>query len=75
MLGVKVIWVLLGASLVAERLKRLPAMWETLVRSLGWEDSLEKAMATHSSTLAWKSHGQRSLAENSPWGRKELDTT
>ena len=34
--------------------KHLPTMWETQVRSLGWEDSLEKAMATHSSTLAWK---------------------
>ena len=54
MLGVKVIWVLLGASLVAERLKRLPAMWETLVRYPGREDPLEKEMATHSSTLAWR---------------------
>ena len=34
--------------------KRLPTMWETRVRSLGWEDPLEKEMATHSSTLAWK---------------------
>ena len=42
------------ASLVAQRVKRLPAMWETQVRSLGWEDPLEKAMATRSSTLAWK---------------------
>ena len=41
-------------SLVAQRVKRLPAMWETQVRSLGWEDPLEKQMATHSSTLAWK---------------------
>ena len=41
------------ASLVAERLKRLPAMRETWVRSLGQEDSLEKEMATHSSILAW----------------------
>ena len=40
------------ASLVAQRLKRLPAMRETLVRSLGWEDPLEKEMATHSSILA-----------------------
>ena len=40
------------ASLVAQRLKRLPAMQETRVRSLGWEDPLEKEMATHSSTLA-----------------------
>ena len=42
------------ASLVAQRLKRLPGMQETRVRSLGWEDSLEKEMATHSSTLAWR---------------------
>jgi len=39
---------------VAQTAKRLPAMWETRVRSLGWEDPLEKEMATHSSTLAWK---------------------
>ena len=45
---------MVGASLVAQRVKRLPAMWETWVRSLGWEDSLEKEMATYSSTLAWK---------------------
>ena len=43
------------ASLVAQRVKRLPAMWETRVRSLGREDPLEKEMATHSSILAWKS--------------------
>ena len=43
-----------SASLVAQRLKRLPGMQETLVRSLGWEDPLEKEMATHSSTLAWR---------------------
>ena len=42
------------ASLVAQRLKRLPGMWETWVRSLGREDPLEKEMATHSSTLAWR---------------------
>ena len=42
------------ASLVAQRLKRLPGMQETWVRSLGWEDPLEKKMATHSSTLAWR---------------------
>ena len=44
----------LGASLVAQRVKRLPAMWETWVRALGREDPLEKGMATHSGTLAWK---------------------
>ena len=42
------------ASLVAQTVKSLPAVWETWVRSLGWEDLLEKEMATHSSTLAWK---------------------
>ena len=45
---------LVGASLVAQRLKRLPAMLETWVRSLGREDPLEKEMATHSSILAWR---------------------
>ena len=42
------------ASLVAQRLKRLPAMWETWVRSLGQEDPLEKEMAAYSSILAWR---------------------
>ena len=42
------------SSLVAQMVKRLPTMWETQVRSLGWEDPLEKEMATHSSTLVWK---------------------
>ena len=40
--------------LVAQTVKRLPIMWETWVWSLGWEDPLEKGMATHSSILAWK---------------------
>ena len=42
------------ASLVAQTVKNLPAMQETLVRSLGWEDPLEKGMATHFSILAWR---------------------
>ena len=42
------------ASLVAQSVKNLPAVQETQVRSLGWEDPLEKEMATHSSILAWK---------------------
>ena len=41
-------------SLVVQTVKCLPTMWETRVPSLGWEDALEKEMATHSSTLAWK---------------------
>ena len=39
---------------MAQTVKRLPAVWETWVLSLGWEDLLEKEMATHSSNLAWK---------------------
>ena len=50
-------------------------MRETWVQSLGWEDPLEKEMATHSSTLAGKSHGRGSLVGYSPWGHKESDTT
>ena len=42
------------ASLVAQTVEHLPAMQETQVRFLGWEDPLEKEMAIHSSTLAWK---------------------
>ena len=42
------------ASMVAQMVKNLPAMQETLVRSLGWEDLLEEGMATHSSSLAWR---------------------
>ena len=44
----------IGAFLVAQMVKNLPAMQETWVRSLGWEDPLEKGMATHSSILAWE---------------------
>ena len=42
------------ASLVAQMVKNLPAMWKTWVQSLGWEDALEKGMATHLSILAWR---------------------
>ena len=63
------------ASLVAQRVKHLPTMQETQVRSLGWEDPLEKGMATHSSILPGQFHGQRSLADYISWGHKELDTT
>ena len=63
------------ASPVAQLAKNPPAMWETWVRSLGWEDPLEKEMAIHSSILPGKSHGQRSLEGYSPWGHKESDMT
>ena len=45
------------ASLIAQLVKNLPAMWETWVQSLDWEDPLEKEMATHSSVLAWRIPG------------------
>ena len=57
-------------SLVAQLVKNPPAMWETWVRSLGWEDPLEKGKATHSSIWPGESQGPYS-----PWGLKELDTT
>ena len=53
----------------------LPAMQETQVQSLSREDLLEKGMATHSSILAWRIPGTRSLASNSPCTHKELDVT
>ena len=58
------------ASLVAKLVKNLPVMWESWVRSLAWEDALEKGKATHSSIMAWRI----------PWttqsrGRREWDTT
>ena len=58
------------ASLVAQLVKNLPAMQETWVRFLGWEEPLEKEMATHSSILARRAHGQRSLEGYSPCDRK-----
>ena len=42
------------ASLVAQMVKNMPAMWKTWVQFLGWEDPLEEGMATHSSVLAWR---------------------
>ena len=62
------------ASLVAQTVKRLPAMWQTWVQSVGQEDALEKEKATHSSILAWRMP-QRSLAGYSPEDHKELDIT
>ena len=47
-------FIIFWASLVSQVVKNLPAMQETQVQSLGWEDSLEKEMATHTSILAWK---------------------
>ena len=53
-------------------MKKPPAKQETQVQSLGWEAPLEKEMATYSSILAGKSHGQRSLVGYSPWGHKRV---
>ena len=60
---------------MAQRLKHLPAMWETWVRPLGWEDPLEKEMATHSSILAWRIPWMEELGGLQSTGGKELDTT
>ena len=62
-------------SLVAQTVKHLPTMWETRVWSLGWEDPLEKEMATHSSILAWRIPWTEEPGGHSPWSLKGLDTT
>ena len=64
-----------GASQVVLAVKNLAAIQEMWVWSLGWEDYLEKEMATCSSVLSGKFHGQRSLAGYSPWDCRESDTT
>ena len=62
-------------SLVAQMVKNLPAMQETWIQSLGQEDPLEKEWQPTPVFSPGESHGQRSLAGYSPWGRKELDMT
>ena len=62
--------------LVAQTVKHLSTMRETWVQSLGWEDSLEKEMATHSITLAWNIPWTEELgAGYCPWDHKESGTT
>ena len=64
------------ASLVAQTVKNLPAMQETWVQSLGWEDPLEKGMFTHSSILSWRIPWiEEPCDRHSPWGHKESDVT
>ena len=63
--GVRGSW----ASLVAQLVKNLAAMWETWVRSLSWEEYLEKENTTHSSILAWR------IPWGCAWGCKESDLT
>ena len=62
---------LVMSSLIAQLVRNPSAMQETWVRSLGWEDALEKGKATHSSILAWRIL----WTVYCPWGRKESDTT
>ena len=61
--------------LMPQTVESLPAVWKTRVRSLGREDPLEKEMAPTPVFLPGKSHGQQSLADYSPGGCKESDTT
>ena len=63
------------ASLVAQRVKNLPAMWETRVRSLGWKDFLKKGMATQSSILAWRIPWTDKPGWLQSMGHKESDMT
>ena len=65
----------MGVSLVAQRVKCLPAMWETRVQPLGLEDLLEKKMATHSGILAWKIPWTEKPGQLQFMGHKESDTT
>ena len=60
---------------IAQMVKNLPVMQETQVRFLGQEDPLEKGMATHSSTLAWRIPWTKEPAGYSPRGHKGSDTT
>ena len=63
-------------SLVAQKVKNLPAMWETRVQSLGQKDPLEKGMDTQFSILAWRIPWTEEPGRlYSSWGRKELDMT
>ena len=66
---------LLGASLIAQPVKNLPAMQETHIQLLGWEDPLEKEMATHSSILSWRIPWAEEPGRLLSMGSQELDMT
>ena len=68
-------FMLLRWLLVPQTVKNLPAIWETQVQSLVWEDPLKKGMATHSSILAWRIPWTEEPVGYSLWGCKELDMT
>ena len=57
---------------MAQTVKNLPAMWETWVQSLGWEDPLKKEMATHSSILAWRSPWTEEPGRLQPMGMQRV---
>ena len=61
-------------SFVAQMLKHLPAMWETLVRSLDWEDPLEKEIMTHFSVLAWENAMDRGVWKSMVQGSQKSQT-
>ena len=65
----------IGASPVAQLVKNLPEMRDTWVQSLGWEDPLEKEMATHSSILAWRTLWTEEPDRLQSMGSQESDTT
>ena len=71
--SVKILLSLAQGFPMAQLVKNPPAMRETWVRSLGWEDPLEKGKATHSSILAWRIPWDSPW--NSPWSHKESDPT
>ena len=58
---------------MAQMVRSLPAMWETWVRSLSWEDPLEKEMATHPSILAWTHTHTETHTDTSVWNHLPLD--
>ena len=55
---------------MAQMVKSLPAMWETCVQSLSWEDPLEKEIATHPNILVWRIQWTEEPGNYSPWGRR-----
>ena len=69
------IYRVIGGSLIAQWVKNLPAMQETRVQFLGWEDPLEKEMATHFSILTWRIPRTEEPGRIQSMGSQELDMT